>query len=93
MNEDAQKKYRVAHGVWTSKSRIASDMERAAATFKAGDEAWKVRTAAARKEAKEAKEAVETAYAVQKDAPVRRQRRAADELPESDVLYGESPDY
>ena len=65
MNEDAQKKYRVAHGVWTSKSRIASDMERAAATFKAGDEAWKVRTAAARKEAKEAKEAIETAYAVQ----------------------------
>ena len=31
--------------------------------------------------------------AVQKDAPVRRQRRATDELPESDVLYGESPDY
>ena len=38
-------------------------------------------------------EVIETAYAVQKDAPVRRQRRAADELPESDVLYGESPDY
>ena len=37
--------------------------------------------------------AATAAEAAQKDAPVRRQRRAADELPESDVLYGESPDY